>query len=328
MPSTDITARRRLTYVAVGFLTPVVVTLIAVVVQAMSMSDLPDEIAVHWNASGEADRWGSPWTMVVATVVSGLVAIGISATNFRQLRDGTPGGTFRWLSTASAALATAMAVILAGTLVAQTDGDTASPVALIGVAAVAALIVGAIGWSVQPSDPPVDPGHQAEPMGLAPGRRAVWLHTETAARGILLIVGAALAFSVIVLLVAWMNGGSAGSFWAAVAIATVTVVAISTIVAFHIRIDSSGLTVRSIAGLPRWHVAANDIEDVSVIDVRAIGDFGGYGVRLSRGRTGIVLRSGPAVLVTRTNGRPLVITLEDAATAAALLAAVAVRARD
>ncbi|MCF8571364.1 DUF1648 domain-containing protein [Gordonia sp. HY002] len=328
MHSTDNTTRRRLAYVAVGFVTPTLVTLIAVVVQIMSMSDLPDEVAVHWNASGDADRWGSPWVMVVAAIVSGLIAVGISAVNYRVLRDGATGGTFRWLSTASAALATALAVVFAGALASQTDGDTSSPVSLIGAAAIAAAVVGAIGWYVQPSDPPADPGSPAEPMGLAPGHRAVWLHTETASRAILVLTGLLLGFAVVVALVTWTNGGAASAFWAAVVIIVVAAAAVATIVGFHVRIDSSGLTLRSIAGIPRWHVPADDIEDVSVIDIRAIGDFGGYGIRLARGRTGIVLRSGPAVLITRVDGRPLVITLSDAATAAALLAVVAVRARD
>ncbi|MCF8611479.1 DUF1648 domain-containing protein [Gordonia sp. HY285] len=328
MPSTDnFAARRRLTYVAVGFVTPALVTLIAVVVQAMSISDLPDEIAVHWNASGDADRWGSPWTMVIGAIVVGLVAIGISAVNYRQVRDGTPGGTFRWVSTASAALATASAVIFAGTLAAQTDGDTASPVALIGISVIAAFVVGAVGWSVQPADPPANPGRPAEPMGLAPGGRAVWLHTQTASRGILIVTGLVFVFASVSVLVAWTNGGSTSALWAAIAIVAVTIGAASTIVAYHVRVDSSGLTVRSIAGLPRWHVAADDIEDVSVVNIRAIGDFGGYGVRFARGRLGIVLRSGSAVSITRTSGRPLVITLDDAPTAAALLVAVSVRAR-
>ncbi|WOC13501.1 DUF1648 domain-containing protein [Gordonia sp. MP11Mi] len=329
MPSTDHSAtRRRLTYVAVGFVTPALVTLIAVVVQAMAIAELPAEVAVHWNASGDADRWGSPWTMVIGAIVVGLVSIGVSAVNYRQLREGTPGGTFRWVSTASAALATATAVIFAGTLVAQTDGDTASPVSLIGIAAIAALLVGAVGWYVQPTDPPAEPGRRVEPMGLAPGGRAVWLHTVTASRGILVVTALIFVFALICMLVAWMNGGSTSALWAAIAIVVITIAAISTIVAYHVRIDSTGLTVRSIAGLPRWHVPAHDIEDVSVIDVRAIGDFGGYGIRFSRGRMGIVLRSGTAVAITRTNSRPLVITIDDAATAAALLAAVSMRARE
>lgn len=325
MPSTD---RRTLTYTVVGFVVPTVVTIVAVIVAIAVIPDLPDEVAVHWNASGDADGWASPWTMVVAAIVAGLASIGIAAVNFRQLRDGAPGGTFRWLSTAAAALSTATAVIFTGTLVTQTGGDTASPVALIGAAVPVALVVGAAGWFVQPADPPADAGRSVEPMSLTPRRRAVWLHTETASRGVLILVGLVLMFASISTIAAWMSGGSTTSVWAGVLVIAVTVAAMSTIVAFHIRIDSSGLTVRSIAGLPRWHVRASDIEDVSVVDIRAIGDFGGYGIRFARGRMGIILRSGSAVSVSRRDARPLVITVDDAPTAAALLAAVAAKAAE
>nr|WP_281378493.1 DUF1648 domain-containing protein [Gordonia humi] len=316
-----------MTYIAVGFVAPIVVTLVAVLVEAFAVGDLPDRIAVHWNASGEADGWGSPWVIVALTVILGLSAAALSTVNYRQLTDGAPGGTFRWVSTTAAATATGTGVILAGIMVTQADGDSTSPTALIGVAVAAAVVVGAIGWFVQPTDPPTGSGRHPEAMGLAPGGRAVWLHTETTSRFILIAGAAAVVFASVIGLLTAMNGGSTASLWAAVAIIVIILVAMSTVVGYHVRIDSSGLRVRSIAGLPRWHIAADEIDDVTVVDVRAIGDFGGYGVRYSRGRTGVILRSGPAVQVTRTEGKPFVLTLDDAATAAALLAAVAARAR-
>ena len=70
------------------------------------------------------------------------------------------------------------------------------------------------------------------------------------------------------------------------------------------------------------------MERASVIDVSPLRDFGGWGWRVGHGgRTGIVLRSGEALLVEQTGGRSLVITVEDAAQGAALLNTMAVRAR-
>ena len=60
--------------------------------------------------------------------------------------------------------------------------------------------------------------------------------------------------------------------------------------------------------------------------MRVLGEFGGWGIRFGRGRRlGIVMRSGEALDVQNRNGSALVVTVDDAATAAALLKAVAAR---
>ena len=65
-----------------------------------------------------------------------------------------------------------------------------------------------------------------------------------------------------------------------------------------------------------------------MVDVSPFAEFGGWGYRVGRGgRVGIVLRSGPALQVERTGGRSLVVTVDDAATGAALLNTLAARAR-
>lgn len=56
--------------------------------------------------------------------------------------------------------------------------------------------------------------------------------------------------------------------------------------------------------------------------VNPMGDFGGWGLRLSvDGRVGVVLRTGEALQITRRKGRPFVVTVDDAETAAAVLSA-------
>ena len=57
-----------------------------------------------------------------------------------------------------------------------------------------------------------------------------------------------------------------------------------------------------------------------------MGEFGGWGLRLSvEGRFGVVLRQGEAIEVTRANGRRFLVTVDDAATGAALLQALIAR---
>jgi len=55
--------------------------------------------------------------------------------------------------------------------------------------------------------------------------------------------------------------------------------------------------------------------------------FGGWGIRLGLdGRLGVVLRRGDAIQIERAGTRTLVVTVDDAATGAALLKALAARA--
>jgi hypothetical protein len=97
---------------------------------------------------------------------------------------------------------------------------------------------------------------------------------------------------------------------------------------FSVRVDVFGLTVRSALGWPRAYIPADEIERADVVEVNPFAEFGGWGWRVGRnGRTGVVLRTGPALQVTQSGDRCFVITVDDAGTAAALLNTYAGRAR-
>src|SRR5690606_9889795 len=77
--------------------------------------------------------------------------------------------------------------------------------------------------------------------------------------------------------------------------------------AFSVRVDGSGLTVRSVAGWPGTHVPAAEVLAASVVHVSPFREFGGWGWRVgSGGRVGVVLRQGEGLLVERSGGRSLV----------------------
>jgi hypothetical protein len=86
--------------------------------------------------------------------------------------------------------------------------------------------------------------------------------------------------------------------------------------------------VRSSLGRPRIVVPLDEVVRAEVVEVSPVAEFGGWGYRVGRaGRVGIVLRSGQALQVERTGGRSLVVTVDDADTAAALLNTLAARSR-
>jgi hypothetical protein len=95
-----------------------------------------------------------------------------------------------------------------------------------------------------------------------------------------------------------------------------------------IRVDGTGLTIRSAIGWPRIRVPLNEVLRADVTQVRPLRDYGGWGLRVGRGgRIGVVLRSGDALLVQRTGGRSIAVSLDGAYTAAGLLNALADHAR-
>ena len=62
--------------------------------------------------------------------------------------------------------------------------------------------------------------------------------------------------------------------------------------------------------------------------VSPLAEFGGWGYRVGRGgRVGVVLRTGEGLQVERSGGRSFVVTIDDAATGAALLNTLAARSR-
>jgi hypothetical protein len=98
--------------------------------------------------------------------------------------------------------------------------------------------------------------------------------------------------------------------------------AFATSASFRVRVGPDGLLVRSMVGFPRVHVPLEDVVSVRAVECNPFGEFGGFGWRLGLdGRTGIVLRKGPAIEVERRDRRPLVVTVDGAAVGAAVLQA-------
>jgi hypothetical protein len=84
--------------------------------------------------------------------------------------------------------------------------------------------------------------------------------------------------------------------------------------------------VRSAAGWPRLEIPAAEIASTRSVRIDPFAEFGGWGYRFGTdGRRGFVLRAGEALEVTRTDGRVFVVTVDDATTAASVLAAAGQR---
>jgi hypothetical protein len=295
----------------------------AVVVRSWR-DDLPEQVASHWSG-GTPDGFMTPATFAVVGVVATVVlcalfaAIGITQGAAASTRRITAGGCV-W----SGAF---MATITVGTLAPQRGLADASQVELSGATLLAAvllpLVPAAVAAALVPGDPAMpateDVPDDAPRAALRDGERAVWLRRATGGPG--LAVGA-----VAVALTALAAALTAE--WTMLVVPAVLAALFVTMFAFSVRVDPSGLTVRSAARWPGTHVPADEVVRASVTQVRPLADYGGWGWRTARdGRVGVVLRSGEALLVERTGGRSFAVTVDDAEDAAALLNTMAARAR-
>ena len=318
------TRGRHLAATLVGTIVIPAAILTAGAVLALSWRDaLPDPIATHWGTDG-VDGVGSLGVTVglmvaiVTAFSAGMAALGIwwgRAALTRRLA----AGAAVWFS------AVQMGVLL-GTLTGQrglTDPYQApglgGAIAATFAAATAAAIVVAFlvpGDAAQPAAAAIPA--DAPRLAVAATERAIWVRRTTQHHvGSMVAVTAALSLTMGTLTRMWWLSG-------------VLVVGLALILLGALRwtvtVDAAGFTVRSALGF-RTHVPLDEVEGAAVTHVAPIRQFGGWGMRLgAQGATGVITRKGEAIDVTRSGGRRTVVTVDDAATGAALLNTLADRA--
>ncbi|MFI6965385.1 DUF1648 domain-containing protein [Streptomyces sp. NPDC050255] len=87
----------------------------------------------------------------------------------------------------------------------------------------------------------------------------------------------------------------------------------------NVAVDRRGITVSGMLPWPRVRVPLDRIETVASRDIKPLTEYGGWGYRIRPGRTGIMIRSGEGIVARLADGRDFAVTVDDSATAAALL---------
>ncbi|HTL41687.1 MAG TPA: DUF1648 domain-containing protein [Pseudolysinimonas sp.] len=309
----------------VSLLVPVVLTVVAAAVQFAWLPQLPASVAVHWSADGRPDGYGPAWSLPVLTLVAGLgIAVLFTLILAGSVREPGPTATQKILAVAAIFAATDVALATTASLAVQRDAG-AGPVpigAFVGGSVVLGLALAAGAWFVLPRAvsgraTPVEPVAAVE---VAPGERVVWVGYARFPTGVLLaliatvvLVTGGVAFAI----------ATSGMWWLAL-IPFVLLVAVLTTTAWRVRVDAEGLTVRAMLGWPAIRVPAAEVSSAGTTQLVPLGEFGGYGLRSGLdGRLGVITRSGTALEVRRRDGRAVVVTVDDAATAAGLLEAYA-----
>jgi hypothetical protein len=318
--------RPRLPLPVIATLLPLLVTLVGILVIVPFVP--AREIVVHWGIGGEPDGYAPAWVTVLVLAVLGVLApIAFGIPLFATRRDGV-SFTQKTLAVVSLWL-TVFLVLLSGWMIlGQQDAGTAPPAVGLGLllAFGVSLPVAALAWVVAPPTVPVEPlGTPAEPLPIADGERAVWIgRTRLATPGLIAVVLAIVLSAAAGVFAALVTDGAAA---AVLGVPVLLFALLLTTSYWTVRADATGLTVRSATGWPRFHVAADEIAQAGTTRATALGEFGGWGIRFGGGRRlGIIMRSGEALEVQKSDGSALVVTVDDAGTAAGLLSALAQRA--
>ncbi len=333
--------RARTAFWWVGVIIPASLIVLAAILVLAWLPELPDPAAIHWGLDG-ADGFGPRWMPLVMLIGlgGGVVALlsMIALFSHRAPRRGAGAAirrpqwstTARVLGAANLAMAGLLSLLAIVTTASQrglsdaTEAADITPWMLVIVAIAAGL--GAAGWFLQPKvlfDSPAS-ATPAAPLPLADHERAVWMKTVTVARSGQIVLGIGVFVTVAMSVLLLARGIAAG--WIVAGITVILVILVATGLSFRIRASAAGLRVRSVAGWPRLEIAAHDIASARAVQVDPFAEFGGWGYRIGTdGRRGFVLRAGEALEVTRTDGRVFVVTVDDASTAASVLAAAASR---
>lgn len=333
--------RARTAYWWVGVILPLAMIALASIVVLAWLPEVPDPAAIHWGLDG-VDGFAPRWTPLVLLIGLGggvvvlFAFIALFSHRLPQRGAAAPVPQPQWSATArllgatSLGMAGMMATLAIVTTAAQrgladaADAADITPWVPVFLVVLAALSVA--GWFLQPKTAvPARPSDApAPPLPLAEHERAVWMRSVSIAKSGQIVLGIGVFFAIAMTVLLLAQGIAAG--WITAAVSLLLVVVVVTGLSFRVRASPAGLRVRSAAGWPRLAIPADEIASTRSIQVDPFAEFGGWGYRIGTdGRRGFVLRAGEALEVTRTNGRVFVVTVDDAGTAASVLAAAARR---
>ena len=322
------TTRWRLLLATVAL--PLIVAAVAVGLMALWLPDLPAKVVVHWGIDGV--EFGSPLTYLALTTGIALfitalmgVIVGSSIRDsrvsfFEKLIAVSPSFVVGLIS----AIAVSVLFVQRGTVAGY---GVPNPTAEIIGSAVFAVALAIAAWFVLPVATDLLPhdGHGAVvPLLLASGDRVIWIRRTSSPR--------ALTFTLVLLAVALFGMAVVAAvlvgpkiWWVFVSPVVVTL-ALASSLSWVVRVDETGLLVRSTLGIPRFRVPLAEVANAIVTTVAPIADFGGWGVRFGRNRRmGVIVHAGEALEVVRKDGRSVVVTVRDAQTAASALLGLAGR---
>ncbi|MEU0402783.1 DUF1648 domain-containing protein [Streptomyces sp. NPDC006197] len=294
------------------------------VLLALRYDRLPDTLATHFGPDGGHADGFTGRTAFTAVSTGLLLALGAGWTAL--VRRGS-----LWGAWATAGFTGALLVLLVRDNLDATDpARVESPLTNLLLAAATAALLALAGWGLTrlvPRDerdgPAAAPGLPDAPrLPLGASEVAGWTRA-TASRPLTALAALALAATPAVLLLAPWPAALLGLLGPAIGLPGLALARV------RVTVDRRGVTVRSaLASRPRARIPLDEVAGASVRDLdtaAVLAEFGGWGYRVRAHRTGVIVRSGEALVVRRSGGREFAVTVPDARTAAALLNTLAER---
>lgn len=282
--------------------------------------DLPDPVATHFGGDGTADGFSPlatlwPTVLGIPTVVAMIVAA-VTWTRGRRPPEG-----LRWATGMPVGVVWGVGGVIVATLLSQrglADATTATiePVMIVAALALAAVVTVAVARLVDLQDAPSTSAEA--PAGalradLPAGTTALWRgQTPTGQAALLVALG-------LLVVVATVIGMLAGWWVGALVLAAVVPLAASS--RFRVTLGPGGLKVAGpLGGWPGLSVPLDTVTGASTTTIRPL-EFGGWGIRMQPGgaTTAVVTRAGPALRLDRTDGSAVVVSLDEADEAAAVV---------
>ncbi len=296
---------------------PLLAVLVVAVLPVLVWARLPDPVAIHWGLDGRPDG-SAPLIVdaVLLTLVTGLVTLLPFAVAARADRDAA-----RTMLALSHGMAAFFVLLRWSTLQRNLDAavwSDAGPVTLLDLAVMLLLSapVALIGWWLgrhHPDRPRTV--RSVLPLTLPEDGRLLWTGRQAlpSARvvGSGLLAAGALVTGMRVVPETLVLGGTLMLvgllLWAFTSISVAA--------------GPAGLRVRfGPLGSPVIRVPLADIDGVELEDVEPLA-FGGWGYRVMPGVRAVVIRRGVGLRVRRIGRADLIVTVDDAATAAGVLQA-------
>lgn len=302
-------------HLAATILLPLGTTVVLTAYLLIVRDRLPDQVAVHWGPAGEADGFVS--RNALAPIFGGLIVVigallaAISLSSSRAIGGRPLVGIANGIAWFVAALAVATTSI-------QLDGGDGTdlpgwsiPVAIGAAAAGWGLAMGVAGAAptVGTTDQP-GPADAAR-LHLPADHTAIWHGSTPLGRGpailaaVTIVVGLALA--------------AATSWWLLAAFLPAALAVLAS-ASYRVSVGPGMVAVSGVPlGFPRVRVPLAQITRADAGTVRA-WSFGGWGLRIGKNdESAVITRSGPALVVTRTDGAVLRVSLDRPEDAAATI---------
>jgi hypothetical protein len=290
-------------------------------------ADLPEPLAVRWTDDGATDF--APFGAVVGVGATLIVLIGWAA--LVQAAPLSRPAVMRRIMmgaglTISLFVTTVLAAVLVGQLGLADARESRVDVAVLAMGSGAAIGLGFVmgfvfkadeRWSTD-DDRAMEAALQLErDPDLARDAVNLWVHARSSVF-IMLGIASVLPAALLTIAVPWLS-----------AVLVVLGLLAAAFLVARVRVDRSGLRVFAAGFLRVMDVPAAAIDAATPKDVRA-ADYGGWGYRSTGTTTALLVSSGPAVVVDRSDGRKLAVSGGSAASAdhvAQVLSRVADRAR-